>query len=202
MSTPEKNSTAPTAERRPTAALLQHELHRAAQAFQLFSPECSALTSRDWDETKKLNFTSERSIYKSFISKLGLAKEQGSALGLLARARNWRYRCFQNKGVRGRIGFQRELMPGKKKKQTTNQPKKISMPLQTAGFTLSLFFLMTTIAYNFWTWLRVRSLLWEEQEEKKTCSFNDWKVQDELLYGIKKVKYYIAKISHDLTYQV
>lgn len=61
---------------------------------------------------------------------------------------------------------------------------------------------MTTIVYNFWTWLRVRSLLWEEQEEKKTCSFNDWKLQDELLYGIKKVKYYIAKISHDLIYQV
>lgn len=61
---------------------------------------------------------------------------------------------------------------------------------------------MTTIVYNFWTWLRVRSLLWEEQEEKKACSFNDWKLQDELLYGIKKVKYYIAKISHDLIYQV
>lgn len=48
----------------------------------------------------------------------------------------------------------------------------------------------------------MRSLLWEEQEEEKTCSLNDWELQDELLYGIKKVKYYIAKISNDLIYQV
>lgn len=204
MSKPEKNSPAPQANSRTPKSWTCIILHNTFIVFphRVLSPNMKGL---GWDS--EIEFPFREKHLKMFYFRAGVGKRACRCITLAL----WELTTGDTDAFRT-TEYVAEQDSRENwcqvKKLTTKQRKLASHCKQQVSF---CHFVLTTakplvtkqsIVYNFWTWFRLRSLLWVEQEEKKTCSLNEWKLQDELLYGIQKVKYYIAKISNDLIHQV